>query len=107
MIAIHHTAFRAGLGAERASGGGSEAIRGERADLGEELQLALGRLRDEYRTCFVLFHQQELSCAEIGEIMGCPTGTVKTWLHRARGELAEHLQRRGVAPYASCELQRV
>jgi RNA polymerase sigma-70 factor (ECF subfamily) len=23
-------------------------------------------------------------------------GTVKTWLHRARAELAEHLSRRGV-----------
>jgi RNA polymerase sigma-70 factor (ECF subfamily) len=67
-------------------------------DLADELQLALERLREEYRTCFILFYQGQVSCAEIGEVMGCPRGTVKTWLHRARLELAEHLQRRGVVP---------
>ena len=67
-------------------------------DLADELQLALGRLREEYRTCFVLFYQGQASCAEISEVMDCPKGTVKTWLHRARQELAEHLQRRGVVP---------
>lgn len=67
-------------------------------DLADELQLALGRLREEYRTCFILFYQGQSSCVEIGEMMGCPPGTVKTWLHRARRELAEHLQRRGVVP---------
>lgn len=65
----------------------------------EELNMALRLLREEYRTCFILFHQQELSCTQIGEIMGCPQGTIKTWLHRARKELASHLQRRGVAPH--------
>ncbi len=75
------------------------------SDLAEELQVALLRLREEYRACFVLFHQQELSCSQIGEILGCPEGTVKTWLHRARKELAEHLQRRGVTPHAESPLQ--
>jgi RNA polymerase sigma-70 factor, ECF subfamily len=76
-------------------------------DVAEEIQLALETLRDDYRTCFVLFHQQELSCAQIGEVMGCPEGTVKTWLHRARRALAECLQRRGVVPHASYELHRI
>ncbi len=66
------------------------------SDLGEELELALERLREDYRLCFVLYHQNELSLAEISEIVGSPKGTIKTWLHRARKELAEHLQRRGV-----------
>jgi len=77
------------------------------ADLGEELETALTRLREEYRLCFVLFHQQELSCAEIGEILGCPQGTVKTWLHRARRELAAHLRRRGFVNEPDHELHRV
>jgi RNA polymerase sigma-70 factor (ECF subfamily) len=68
-------------------------------ELAEELQLALATLRDDYRMCFVLFYEQELSCARIGEILGCPEGTVKTWLHRARKELAAHLERRGVSPW--------
>lgn len=74
----------------------SASVRGPAADLGEELQLALENLREEYRTCFVMYHQQELSLAEIGEALDCPEGTIKTWLFRARRELAEQLQRRGV-----------
>jgi RNA polymerase sigma-70 factor, ECF subfamily len=75
--------------------------------LAEELQLALAQLRDDYRICFVLFHQQELSCAEVAEIMNCPEGTVKTWLHRARRKLADCLIRRGVVTDAGFELHRL
>lgn len=77
------------------------------ADLAEELQLGLEQLREEYRTCFVLFYQEELSCVEIGTMLDCPEGTVKTWLHRARRELAEFLRRRGVVPNVLPDLQRV
>ncbi len=64
------------------------------------LEELLGELREEYRTCFVLHHQGELGLTEIGEIMGCPEGTVKTWLFRARKELAEKLRARGWDPAA-------
>jgi RNA polymerase sigma-70 factor (ECF subfamily) len=74
------------------------------ADLGEELQIALNALREEYRTSFVLFHQEERSCEEIAELLDCPEGTVKTWLHRARKELAETLRRRGVVTEQGYEL---
>lgn len=76
-------------------------------ELAEELQLALASLREDYRLCFTLFYEQELSCAEIGTVLGCPPGTVKTWLYRARRELAEFLQRRGVTPHVSSELHRI
>jgi RNA polymerase sigma-70 factor (ECF subfamily) len=65
-------------------------------DLGEELELALSELRHEYRTCFVLFHQDELSYQEISDVLDCPQGTVKTWLHRARAQLVRLLRERGV-----------
>lgn len=64
--------------------------------LGEEVALALGQLREEYRHAFVLYHEQELSYGEIAEMLDCPVGTVKTWVYRARRELADHLRRRGV-----------
>lgn len=67
-------------------------------DLAEELDLALGQLRDNYRECFILFYQQELSISEVSEIMTVPEGTIKTWLHRARKELAQLLTERGLAP---------
>jgi RNA polymerase sigma-70 factor (ECF subfamily) len=76
-------------------------------DLAEELQLALQQLRDEYRTCFLLFHQQELSLQEVAKIMNCPDGTIKTWLHRARRELADLLRARGVVTEGGHELFRI
>jgi len=65
-------------------------------DLAGELERALARLRPEYRLVFTLYHEQNLSYEDISQSVGRPIGTVKTWLHRARSELADHLSRRGV-----------
>ena len=65
-------------------------------DISGELERALGRLRPEYRLVFVLFHEQGLPYDEIAQAVDRPVGTVKTWLHRARAELAEDLARRGL-----------
>jgi RNA polymerase sigma-70 factor (ECF subfamily) len=75
-----------------------------RLDLAEELQLALDRLREEYRLCFVLYHLNDLSLAEIADITGSPPGTIKTWLRRARQELADHLQRRSIVPQVNYQV---
>ena len=72
-----------------------ESDSGSSNHLAEEVHRALRRLRDEYRQAFLLFHEQELSYAEIGAAMGCPLGTVKTWVHRARRELIAVLRKRG------------
>jgi RNA polymerase sigma-70 factor (ECF subfamily) len=64
--------------------------------LAEEVALAMAQLRSEYRQAFVLFHEQEMSYAQIGETLDCPLGTVKTWVHRARQEMIEFLMQRGV-----------
>ena len=66
--------------------------------LAEEVHLALAGLREDYRQAFVLFHEHELSYAEIGASMEIPIGTVKTWVHRARRELIEKLRQRGAIP---------
>jgi RNA polymerase sigma-70 factor (ECF subfamily) len=64
-------------------------------ELAEEVQQALGKLRAEYREAFILFHEQELSYNDISAALGVPLGTVKTWVHRARRELIEHMRSRG------------
>ena len=64
--------------------------------LAEEVALALGTLRHQYRQAFLLFHQHELSYAEIAAALRCPIGTVRTWIHRARRELIRCLQAREV-----------
>jgi RNA polymerase sigma factor (sigma-70 family) len=65
-------------------------------DLAGELERALKAIRPEYRLVFVLFHDQDLSYDEIARAVSRPVGTIKTWLHRARAQLADHLSRRGV-----------
>lgn len=76
-------------------------------ELAEELEQALQTLREEYRLCFVLYYGQELSVAEVSEVLDCPEGTIKTWLHRARRLLAERLARRGVTLDAQRSLQGI
>ena len=61
----------------------------------EAVHRVLATLREDHRTCFVLFYEQELSVSQIGQILGCPEGTVKTWLHRARRDIAAVLRSQG------------
>jgi RNA polymerase sigma factor (sigma-70 family) len=71
-------------------------------ELLQEIQSALADLRLEYRTVFVLFHEQGQPYEEIAQALDRPVGTIKTWLHRARMEVLERLQHRGmVAPEES------
>ncbi len=65
-------------------------------DVAGELERALAVLRPEYRLVFSLYHEQGLPYEEIAKSVDRPVGTVKTWLHRARGELAVILAARGL-----------
>jgi RNA polymerase sigma factor (sigma-70 family) len=68
------------------------------SELVAEIQAALRQLRPEYQAVFVLFHEQGQSYEDIAAAVERPVGTVKTWLHRARLELLDCLQRRGMLP---------
>jgi len=46
-----------------------------------------------YRTVVYLHYWQGCSVAEIGEAIGAPSGTVKSYLHRAREQLGRKLER--------------
>lgn len=67
-------------------------------NLAEEVRLALTALRPEYCQAFVLFHEHELSYADIAAALDVPLGTIKTWVHRARRELIDLLRLRGALP---------
>ena len=67
----------------------------ERTELAQLVGLAIGRLDPEYRALVTLKYEQELEYDEIVEITGLPLGTVKSSLHRARRELAGHLEALG------------
>jgi RNA polymerase sigma-70 factor (ECF subfamily) len=66
------------------------------AELLAEVRAAVAALRPDYRTVFVLFHEHGQPYDEIAAALGRPVGTVKTWLHRARLEVLDHLKRRGM-----------
>jgi len=67
----------------------------EQAELSRALSAALGGLRPEYREVVVLRYREELSVQEIAGVMAIPEGTVKTYLFRARKEMAVALSARG------------
>jgi len=82
---------RAGLKDQLASDGpdpSEEAGRAERKALVEQ---ALARMEEEQRAIIVLRDIDGRDYEEIAEILGCPRGTVKSRLHRARLSLKELL----------------
>ena len=57
------------------------------------LHAALRELPVLYRDAVVLCDLEEKSYEESARVMGCPVGTVRSRLHRARGLLAAKLKR--------------
>ncbi len=75
-------ASRAMLGGDGLAGAADGAA-------GLDLTAALNRLPEEYRSVVLLADLEEFTMGEIATIMGCPVGTVKSRLFRARGILKE------------------
>lgn len=57
-----------------------------------DIQEALDALPVEFRTVVWLYDVEDLSYKEIGEVVGCPPGTVASRLYRGRGLLRERLR---------------
>ena len=65
------------------------------------LDRALARLEPEARAVLVLHFYLDIPLSRVAEILGIPTGTVKTRLYRGLAQLRHRLERqgvRGVAP---------
>src|SRR5215510_4997136 len=85
---MHSTALQ--LGARQESPLDEVAAR----ELGSQIEVAIARLRPEYRSCILLRHVEGHSYEEIAEMLDLPLGTVKTYIHRARNELRDYLEDR-------------
>jgi RNA polymerase sigma-70 factor (ECF subfamily) len=64
----------------------------QRAERDALIQQALNTLAPDHRTVVVMKEFDGLRYEEIGAILGVPVGTVRSRLHRARGELREQLR---------------
>lgn len=64
----------------------------EARELGGAIEIAIARLRPEYRACILLRHVEGRPYEEIAEMLSLPLGTVKTYIHRARNELRMALE---------------
>jgi RNA polymerase sigma-70 factor (ECF subfamily) len=73
----------------------------EQSALARAFDASLVRIRPEYREAVVLRYREDLSVEEIAEAMSLPVGTVKTYLFRARKELASLLSAQGWAGVAA------
>lgn len=62
----------------------------------EQLLGLVQLLPERLRRALVLYYYEERSVSEVALMLGCPEGTVKTTLFRARAALAEMLKRRGL-----------
>ena len=76
----------------------SPFARAAQADLREDLEDALARLRPEYRRLVIMRYLQDMSYEDIAEVLTLPLGTVKSHLHRARAEMARLMARGGWGP---------
>jgi len=62
-----------------------------KSDISNLLQKEIGLLPVKFRAIITLYHLDEMSYAEIGDIMSMPEGTVKNYLFRARRLLRDRL----------------
>jgi HlyD family secretion protein len=70
------------------------------ADFGPIVQEEVRRLPERYRAVVVLCYWQSLTHEQAAARLGCPLGTVRSRLARARKLLHRRLTRRGLAPLA-------
>jgi len=62
-------------------------------ELSAILRTETEKLSPVYKTLITLYHQEDMSYEEIGQITGFPEGTVKSYLFRARKALRDGLLR--------------
>jgi RNA polymerase sigma-70 factor, ECF subfamily len=61
------------------------------------LRELVAALPERYRQSVLLYYFEDRSVEEVSAMLGLPTGTVKTNLHRGRKLLGEQLQKMGIA----------
>ena len=66
--------------------------------LGRALDTALMQLRPEYRVAVMLRYEEGLAFEDIGQVLSVPEATARSYVHRARKQLAAQLTAGGWQP---------
>jgi RNA polymerase sigma-70 factor (ECF subfamily) len=61
-------------------------------DFGVDFEQALLILKEDERTAMLLFFMEDQTIARISQIMNCPSGTVKSHLHRGKAKLSKYFE---------------
>lgn len=69
------------------------------ADASALIEQLVAALPDKYRVPITLYYFEDESVTEVAERLGCPVGTVKTNLSRARAELRGRLDAMGLGDW--------
>lgn len=65
----------------------------ENADLPELIRGCVAKLPGRYATVIALYYLEGVPYEEIAAVMRIPIGTLKTWMHRARGQLRHIIEK--------------
>lgn len=76
----------------------------ERSETAEAVRHAILSLPEHYREVVVLCNLQEMSYEQAADVVGCPVGTIRSRLNRARTLLIDKLQLLRTAGVASLHL---
>jgi polysaccharide biosynthesis/export protein len=77
-----------------------EASEADRDEFGPIIQDEVRRLPEKYRAVVVLCYWKGLTHEQAADQLGCPVGTVRSRMARARSRLHRRLTRRGLAPFS-------
>lgn len=71
-------------------------ISAQKGDKAAAIKRCIGKLSDEHREIVDFVYYQELSIAEVAELVGIPEATVKTRMFYARKKLSELMREAGI-----------
>jgi len=91
-VSLHESADEDGRGFDVQDGLERPEAAAERHELRERIEDAIDQLDDEYRRVVVMRDIEGFDYRTIARLLGCPQGTVKSRLHRARLALRDQLK---------------
>lgn len=95
-VALEDPSVEAAVTREMADAGAPDLV--ETRALGDAIEAAMAELRPDHRAAVMLRYEEGLPFEEIGHVLGVPEVTARTYVHRARKQLAARLAEGGWQP---------